>query len=53
MPLTKVSSNNGEINVANLVAVTDAGQANISKHLGILLDTGIVSRREEDLNSNY
>lgn len=44
---------NQEMNVSDLVIATNAGQANISKHLGILLNAGIVSRRKEGLNSNY
>lgn len=42
-----------EMNVTDLVRATNAGQANVSKHLGILLGAGIVSRRKEGLNSNY
>jgi ArsR family transcriptional regulator len=42
-----------EMNVSELVAATGANQANISKHLGILLDAGIVSRRKEGLTANY
>ncbi len=42
-----------EMSVTELVAATGANQANISKHLGILLDAGIVSRRKEGLTANY
>lgn len=42
-----------EMNVSELVAATGANQANISKHLGILLEAGIVSRRKEGLTANY
>lgn len=42
-----------EMNVTDLVSATGAGQANISKHLGILLNAGIVSRRKEGLNAIY
>lgn len=42
-----------EMNVSELVTATGANQANISKHLGILLDAGIVSRRKEGLTANY
>jgi len=42
-----------EMSVSELVAATGAGQANISKHLGILLDAGVVSRRKEGLTANY
>lgn len=42
-----------EMNVTELVSATGAGQANVSKHLGILFGAGIVSRRKEGLNSIY
>lgn len=42
-----------EMNVSELVVATGASQANISKHLGILLDAGVVSRRKEGLTANY
>lgn len=42
-----------EMNVSELVRATGANQANISKHLGILLDAGVVSRRKEGLTANY
>lgn len=43
----------GEMNVTELVSATSAGQANVSKHLGVLLEAGIVSRRKEGLNAIY
>lgn len=43
----------GEMNVGDLVSQTGAGQANVSKHLGIMLDAGIVARRKEGLNAIY
>lgn len=45
--------NDKEMTVTELVAATGASQANISKHLGILLHAGIVSRRKEGLTANY
>lgn len=42
-----------EMNVSELVAATSANQANISKHLGILLDAGVVSRRKDGLLAIY
>lgn len=42
-----------EMTVGELVEVTSGGQANISKHLGFLLEAGIVSRRKEGLNAFY
>jgi len=43
----------GELTVGELVEATGAGQANVSKHLGLLLDAGIVRRRKEGLNAFY
>lgn len=42
-----------EMSVGDLVEATNASQANTSKHLGILLDAGIVARRKEGMNSYY
>ncbi len=42
-----------EMNVTDIVTATNAGQANVSKHLGVMLDAGLVSRRKEGLNSIY
>ena len=42
-----------EMNVGEVVAATKAGQANVSKHLGAMLEAGIVSRRKEGLNAIY
>lgn len=43
----------GEQNVTALVAATDLSQGNVSKHLGILADAHIVSRRREGANVFY
>jgi ArsR family transcriptional regulator len=37
----------GELSVTELVEETGAGQANVSKHLGLLLTGGLVARRKE------
>lgn len=42
-----------EMSVTELVEATGAGQANVSKHMGMLLDAGIVGRRKEGLNTLY
>ena len=42
-----------EMTVSQLVEATGGGQANISKHLGALLEAGIVARRKEGLNAFY
>jgi ArsR family transcriptional regulator len=45
--------NREELNVNDIVQATGSGQANISKHLGILFKEGIVARRKEGLNTFY
>ena len=42
-----------EMNVTDLVEATGAGQANVSKHLGVMLEAEIVARRKDGLNSYY
>lgn len=42
-----------ELTVTEIVEATGSGQANVSKHLGILLNEGIVTRRKEGLNTFY
>ncbi len=43
----------GELAVGHLVEATGMGQANVSKHLQLLLTHGYVSRRKEGLFSYY
>jgi DNA-binding transcriptional ArsR family regulator len=43
----------GEKTVSQLVRETDALQANVSKHLGILSDAGILGRRKEGTSAYY
>ncbi len=43
----------GEKTVTELVAETGAGQANVSKHLGLLHRHGFVERRKKGLNVYY
>jgi len=43
----------GELSVNALVEATGAGQANVSKHLGVLAEAGMVARRREGLNVFY
>ena len=43
----------GERTVQDLVAATGATQANVSKHLGLLADQGLVARRREGLFVHY
>ncbi|MBK6725351.1 MAG: winged helix-turn-helix transcriptional regulator [Acidobacteria bacterium] len=42
-----------EMSVSKLVSATGANQANVSKHLGVLLEGGIVTRRKDGLTANY
>ncbi len=44
---------NGEQNVGQLVELLGAGQANVSKHLRVLHDAGIVTRRPEGTAAYY
>jgi ArsR family transcriptional regulator len=43
----------GELPVGDIISATGALQANISKHLGLLQQAGLVSRRKEGLNVYY
>lgn len=43
----------GERSVSELVAVLDGNQPNVSKHLAILHDAGLVSRRREATSIYY
>ena len=43
----------GEMNVQELVEATGQGQANVSKHLGLLADDGLVSRRKDGLYAYF
>lgn len=43
----------GAKNVTELVELTGATQGNVSKHLGIMTDAGMVSRRKEGLKVFY
>jgi DNA-binding transcriptional ArsR family regulator len=42
-----------ELTVNELVTATASGQANISKHLGIMFQDGLLVRRKEGLNTYY
>ena len=42
-----------ERTVSELVEETGGSQANVSKHLGVLLEAGLVGRRKQGLNSCY
>ena len=42
-----------EMTVTEIVAATGMGQANVSKHLALLLNVGFVARRKEGLFAYY
>lgn len=44
---------NGEKSVNELVSATNTTQANVSKHLGILADGGLVARRKAGVSTLY
>jgi DNA-binding transcriptional ArsR family regulator len=43
----------GEMTVTELVSATELGQANLSKHLGMLFAAGLVTRRKDGLYTYY
>jgi DNA-binding transcriptional ArsR family regulator len=43
----------GELSVSELVAQTETSQANVSKHLGMMLRAGLIRRRKEGLKVYY
>jgi ArsR family transcriptional regulator len=43
----------GEKSVNELVSATNTTQANVSKHLGILADGGLVARRKSGVSTYY
>jgi DNA-binding transcriptional ArsR family regulator len=43
----------GDATVGALVEATGASQQNVSKHLGVLLDAGLVSRTREGNHARY
>ncbi|MDJ0660672.1 MAG: metalloregulator ArsR/SmtB family transcription factor [Crocosphaera sp.] len=44
---------NGEKNVSQIIEITGLGQANVSKHLKVLTQAGIVTRNQEGVNVFY
>lgn len=43
----------GERCVSELVELTESGQANVSKHLGILMEAGMIDRKKKGLKVYY
>jgi DNA-binding transcriptional ArsR family regulator len=48
-----MAAGNGEKNVSQLIAATGLSQANVSKHLKILTDSGIFVRRKQGIYVFY
>ncbi len=48
-----VALEQGEQNVTALVGLTGLSQGNVSKHLGILMEVGMVDRRKQGVNAFY
>ena len=44
---------NGEKNVTDLVELTGLSQPNVSRHLAVLVATGLIGRRKDGLNVMY
>lgn len=53
LALLNVLHNEGELAVQDLCARTDQSQANVSKHLRLLLDEGLVRRRQDGVFAYY
>lgn len=47
LQILNVLQSRGELNVQDLVDAIDQSQANVSKHLRLLLDENLVSRRQD------
>ncbi|MCG8364988.1 MAG: metalloregulator ArsR/SmtB family transcription factor [Pseudanabaenales cyanobacterium] len=47
------SLKSGSKNVTEIIEVTGLGQANVSKHLKVLSQAGVVSRRQEGVSVYY
>lgn len=43
----------GEKNVTEIVEITGLSQPNVSRHLGVLINTGLIGRRKDGLNVVY
>lgn len=53
LAILRILLQEGEMNVGEIVEALDAGQANISKHLRVLHDAGMVSRRQAGTAAYY
>ena len=51
--LLDVLRERGEASVGELADAIDAGQPNVSKHLGVLAQQGVVARRKEGTRAIY
>jgi len=53
LAILRLLSARGELSVGDVVADLGMSQANVSKHLRLLLDAGIVARRAEGTSGYY
>ncbi len=53
LSIVRTLIDDGELNVGDLVDRIDTSQANISKHLRILHEAGVVSRRADGTSAYY
>ncbi len=53
LELLNLLHTNGEMNVQDLVEATGQHQANVSKHLRLLAEEGMVARRKDGLYAFY
>jgi ArsR family transcriptional regulator, arsenate/arsenite/antimonite-responsive transcriptional repressor len=53
LELLNLLHTHGELHVQALVEASGLSQANVSKHLRLLMDEGLVTRRQEGLYSFY
>ena len=53
LSIIRILLDDGELNVGGLVEMLDTSQANVSKHLRVLHEAGIVARRPEGTSAYY
>ncbi|RLE25584.1 MAG: transcriptional regulator [Actinobacteria bacterium] len=53
LSIIRLLLDDGELNVGEIVELVDTSQANVSKHLRVLYDAGIVARRPDGTSAYY
>ena len=53
LSIIRILLDDGELNVGELVEMRDTSQANVSKHLRVLHEAGIVARRPDGTSAYY